>query len=131
MTLGVAKQQSVKGAAALEKASGNSEQSSKVKIEEEVRKLRQENKQLRSQSSKSCTRCGKPSCLGGTKCPANGQKCGKCHKMNHFAKACKSKKQTDVGQLSSAEDSDSSESSGRVVVGKIGSSNICANVFIN
>ena len=57
MTLGVAKEQSVKGAAALEKASGNSKQSSKVKIEEEVWKLRQENKQLRSQSSKSCTRC--------------------------------------------------------------------------
>ena len=79
----------MKGAPALEKASGNSEQSSKVKIEEMAQKLCQENKQLRSLLSKSCTRWGKSSCLGGTKCPANGQNCGKCHKMNHFGKACK------------------------------------------
>ena len=116
MTLGVAKEQSARGAAALEKASGQSSQSdqSRVKIKEEVCRLRDKNKQLKGKGKK-CSRCGKPQCTGGTKCPANGQKCGKCHKLNHFAKACRSKKQTDVSQLSSAEDSDSSESSGRVI----------------
>ena len=86
MSSGVAKEQSVRGAAAMEKASGQSGSNPKVKIEEEVRKLRQENKQLRSQSKKCCNRCGKTSCVGGTKCPANSRKCGKCQKPNHFAK---------------------------------------------
>ena len=132
MTLGVAKEQSARGAAALEKASGQSSQSdqSRVKIEEEVRRLRDENKQSKGKGKK-CSRCGKPQCTGGTKCPANGQKCGKCHKLNHFAKVCRSKKQTDVSQLSSAEDSDSSESSGRVIVGKVGSGNIGANIYVS
>ena len=126
MTLGVAKEQSARGAAALEKASGQS----RVKIEEEVRRLRDENKPLKGKGKK-CSRCGKPQCTGGTKCPANGKKCGKCHKLNHFAKVCRSKKQTDVSQLSSAEDSDSSESSGRVIVGKVGSGNIGANIYVS
>ena len=133
MTLGVAKEQSVRGAAAMEKASGQSSQTdmSKVKIEQEVRRLREENSKLKGK--KPCNRCGKHQCGGGTKCAANGQKCGKCHKLNHFAKVCFSdkKKQTGVGQLSSAEDSDSSESSGRVVVGKVGSSNIGANMYVS
>ena len=43
---------------------------------------------------------------------------------------CFSKKKTSVGQISSAEESDSDdESSGRVVVGNVGSSNICAKVL--
>ena len=44
-------------------------------------------------------------------------------KLNHFAEVCFSgKKKTSVGQLSSAEESDSDdESSGRVIVGNIGS----------
>ena len=87
MTLGVAKEQSARGAAALERASGQSRSdSSKVKIEEEVRRLRAENKELKGQGKKACGRCGKTQCTGGTKCAANGQKCGKCHKLNHFSK---------------------------------------------
>ena len=59
MTLGVAKEQSARGAAALERASGQScSDSSKVKIEEEVRRLRAENKELKGQGKKACGRCG-------------------------------------------------------------------------
>ena len=126
------KKQSARGEAALVKTCRQSSRSdqSKVKIEEEVRCLRGEHKQLKGKG-KRCRRCGKSQCTGGTKCPANGQKCGKCHKLNHFAKVCRSKKQTDVSQLSSAEDSDSSESSGRVIVGKVGSGNIGANIYVS
>ena len=131
INLGISKEQSVLGAAKLEKASGQSSQQSQsqIKVEEEVRKLRLENKQLKSKAKGSCTRCGNKSC-NGKKCPANGKECGKCGKQNHFAKVCFSKKKTSVGQISSAEESDSEdESSGRVVVGNVGSSNICAKVL--
>ena len=135
MNLGVSKEQSALGAAKIEKASGASNQSgSRVKIEEEVRRLRQENKQLKSQSQgqsqtkQPCSRCGKQSCSKKS-CPANGQKCSKCHKMNHFAKVCKTKqKSSNFGQVSSASESDSEESSGRVVVGKLNSSSISAKL---
>ena len=47
--MGIAKEQSPKGAALLEQASG--QQSVKVKMEEEVRRLQSENKQLKSKMS--------------------------------------------------------------------------------
>ena len=152
MRMGVTKEQSARGAALLEQASGGSSSHSKVKIEEEVRKLQFENQQLRSKFSRSggCNRCGSDSCGGGTKCPANGRKCMKCGKDNHFAKVCKSTtsgsadkkkqrprresrktKKSSFGQLSSAEDSDSEESSGRIVVGKLSTASIGAKISIN
>ena len=46
LKMGIVKEQSAKGAAFLEQASG--QQSVKVKMEEEVRRLQSENKQLKS-----------------------------------------------------------------------------------
>ena len=134
LEIGISKEQSVRGAEMLEQASGQGSSSGSIKMEEEVRRLKQENKKLRSKSSKKpCFRCGKDGCQQGKKCPANGKTCSKCNKPNHFAKVCKTKKSDDkssksFGQVSSAEDSDSEESSGRVVVGKLDSNTIGAMV---
>ena len=147
MTMGVAKEQSAKGAALLEQASGKSHP--RVKVEEEVRRLQLENQRLRSssggkQSDGLCSRCGRDSCKQGSKCPANGQKCHKCGKENHLSKMCRSssnnrkrtdathrrhKKKNTFGQLSSAEESDS-DTSGRIVVGHLSSKAIAASVLI-
>ena len=87
--MGIVKEQSAKGTAFLEQVSG--QQSVKVKMEEEVRRPQCENKQLKSKmSQRQCYRCGREKCPQGSKCPANGQKCSKCKKMNHFAKVCRS-----------------------------------------
>ena len=54
--------------------------------------------------------------------------------MNHFAKVRKSssngKKKSLFGQLASAEESDSEESSGRVLVGKLDTRNIRAKITV-
>ena len=77
--MGIVKEQSVKGAALLEQVSG--QQLVKVKMEEEVRRLQSENKQLKSKiSQRQCYRCGREKCPQGRKCSANGQKCSKCKK---------------------------------------------------
>ena len=133
LKMGIVKEQSAKGAAFLEQASG--QQSVKVKMEEEVRRLQSENKKLKSKmSQRQCYRCGREKCPLGSKCPAIGQKCSKCKKMNHFAKVCRSfykgKNQSSFGQLSSADESDSEESSGRIVVGKLDSQTIGAKIKV-
>ena len=84
---------------------------------------------------------GKQGCDGGSHCPAMGQQCSSCLKPNHFARACrasatqakknKSKRRNKVGKLSSAEESDSEESSGRIIVGKLGNKGIATTVLIN
>ena len=38
-----------------------------------------------------CGCCGSDKCEQGQKCPAMGQKCSNCQKMNHYAKACRSR----------------------------------------
>ena len=144
MRLGIAKEQSVKGAALLEQASGGTSYS-KVKVEEEVRRLQNENDRLRARNNKQCSRCGYSNCQQGSKCPANGQICHKCGNENHLSKMCRSKSTTkgrkdqkkgkkkknrSFGQLSSAEESESEESSGRIVVGHLGSTNICAKIGV-
>jgi hypothetical protein len=129
INLGVAKEQSVLGAEQLEKASGQGS-SSKIKIEEEVRKLRMENKKLKAKPKGPCSRCGNQSGCTGKKCPANGQKCGKCHKMNHYAKMCFSKKKGTFGQISSAEESDSDKSCARITVAKLDSKSILAKISV-
>ena len=73
------KEQSVRRAAALERASGQPSDgdSSKFKIEDEVHRLRKENKQLKGKGKKPCGRCGQSQCTGERKYTANGHKCGK------------------------------------------------------
>ena len=151
MTMGVAKEQSAKGAALLEQASGNSSRHNKVKAEEEVRRLQQENQRLRLQNRQTnnsvCSRCGRDSCKQGSKCAANGQRCHKCGLENHLSKMCRTsksklsqsatrskprrtKKKSSFGQLSSAEESNSEDTSGRIVVGHLSSRSIAANVRV-
>ena len=123
LKMGIVKEQSAKGAALLENAS-NQTNSSTSRMEEEVRRLQSKNKQLKSRlSRRPCSRCGHKTCPQGSKCAANGQKCSKCKKMNHFAKVCRSneKKRSPFGRLSSAENSETDEECGRVVVGKLDS----------
>ena len=90
--LGIAKEQSVKGAAFLEKASGQSP------LEEQVRRLTVENRKLKKAKKQNgnkrkaeCGRCGLTSCEKGTKCTAYGVQCDKCSKMNHFARVCRTR----------------------------------------
>ena len=151
MTMGVAKEQSAKGAALLEQSSSSGQP--RIKAEEEVRRLQHENQRLRrtsggQASNKPCPRCGRGSCKQGTKCAANGQTCHKCGNENHFSNVCRSatkskahhdaskskqwkgKKKSTFGQLSSAEESDSEESSGRIVVGHLNSKSIAANIRV-
>ena len=40
-----------------------------------------------------CDNCGHPSHPPGTTCPAKGQTCDSCGKLNHYARVCRSKKQ--------------------------------------
>ena len=160
MRIGVAKEQSARGAALLEKASGSSSQG-RTKVEEEVRRLHHENQELRSRvnqtAEKKCMRCGRSSCTQDSKCPANGRKCYNCGTENHFSKMCrkprqssarskqnsdgpkgnqkmkfkKEKKKSSFGQLSSAEESGSEESSGRIVVGQLSAKSIGAKISVS
>ena len=81
--LGICKEQSAKGAALLEKASGQSSHSS---VEEEVRRLKVENQQLQSKvnnfKQEDCGKCSRSDCPQGNNCFAYGQTCSKCHKKN-------------------------------------------------
>ena len=132
--LGISKEQSAKGAALLEQASGQTA-TSPNNIEQEVRRLKIENKHLKSQlRRKACSRCGSERCSQGKKCPANGQECSSCKKSNHFAKVCRSTshnlKKSSFGQISSADESDSEESSGRIVVEKLDSNSFGATITV-
>ena len=117
----------------MELPSGQS--SNKADVEEEVRRLKFENGKSKSKlaysGTQSCGRCDRKGCQQGTKCPANGQKCSKCKKMNHFAKVCRSvgQKNQSFGQVSSAEESDSEESGGRVVVSKLDACGIGIKIY--
>lgn len=93
MTLRISKEQSAKGAALLEQSGAQSfsRPSTKIKVEEEFHKLKLENKNLRAQVEKgNCSRCGNERCAQGKKCPANGKKCGKYDRINHFSRCSKS-----------------------------------------
>ena len=127
--MGIVKEHSTKGTALLEQASG--QQSVKAKMEEEVSRLQPDNKQLKNKMSQQ--QCY---LYGGEKCPqmsCKRPKMFKMQKMNHFAKVCRfsSKgKKSYFGQLSGTDESDSEESSGRLVVGKLHSWNIDKNYSI-
>jgi len=43
-------------------------------------------------SRKTCNNCGGEWPHQNGTCPAKGQTCRKCHKLNHFARKCRSKK---------------------------------------
>ena len=95
LKLGIAKEQSVKGAAQLELASGQTPHSS-TEVDE-IRRLRTENKKLRQRTDNLqikdlCSRCGYGTCKGGDRCPAMGEKCSTCKKPNHFPSVCNTKR---------------------------------------
>ena len=135
MKLGIAKEQSAKGAAQLEQASGHSHSTPES---EEVRRLRHENKQLKKKQKKknkpkSCGRCGYAPHQPGKECPAMGEICSNCGKLSHFAQVCKtktpdsatkqqSKKGKPVNKISSSEESNSDSSDedcDRILVGRL------------
>ena len=127
LKLGIAKEQSEKGAALLERAAGGSHQ--EPDINEEVRRLKIENKRLKKkkksrtdqnnshQNKKPCHRCTSTSCNGDRDCPTMGKQCSKCRKMNHFGRACTNTNfQADhtTRRVDSEEDTDS-ETSNRII----------------
>ena len=100
---------------------------------QEVCQLHKENQKLKAQLPKPpCQRCGNTKCDKGKKCPEWGQKCSACTKMNDFAKVCHATNQSrrTTRQLSSAEDSDSEETPGRITVGKLDSESISVKINI-
>ena len=132
LTLGIAKEQSAKCAALLEKATGQLEYLHNTAAQE-VRQLQKENQKLKARLPKlPCQRCGNTECDKGRKCRAWGQKCSAGTKMNHFAKVCHTAKRNKctTKQLSSADKSDSEETSGRITVGKLDSKSISVKTKI-
>ena len=138
LKIGIAKEQSEKGAALLEQASGQS--SSTNPVDEEVRRLRIENEWLKSKGSQNqefsrqrkdtrvCPRCGSERCSQGTRCAANGKRCSNCGKMNHFARSCRiPKKKNTVGRFDDHSDSETEEL-GRIIVAKMESQNGASNL---
>ena len=133
LKIGIAKEQSEKGAALLEQASGQS-----AGVDEEVRRLRIENESLKTKGTqnresswqrkdtKVCPRCSSERCTQGTRCPANGKRCSNCGRMNHFARACRvPKKKNTVGRF---DDHDDSEELSRIIVAKMESQNGSSNL---
>ena len=132
LILGIAKEQSQKGAALLEKASGQDPLLMSCTTEE-VCHLQLENQKLRSHKpTQPCFCCGSETCTKRQTCPAVGKQCANYSKMNHFAQVCQSKpkekkwkpkprRHQKLGRLASIEESDSEESSGRIVLRKLGS----------
>ena len=124
--------QSAKGAALLEKSSGQLEHHHNTPAQE-ARRLQKENQKLKARLPKPpCQRCGNTKCDKGRKCPAWGQKCSACTKMNHFAKVCRTANQNKrtTRWLSRADESDSEETSGRITVGKLDSKSISVKIKI-
>ena len=73
--LGIAREQSQKGAALLYKASGQSNASEVKYFQEEVRRLKYENRKLKSQfNSKPCSRCNSNTCEKRFQMSCNGTK---------------------------------------------------------
>ena len=132
LILGIAKEQSAKGCCLLEKPSGQLEYHHNTPAQE-VCRLQKENQKHKAQLPKPpCQRCGNTKCDKGRKCPAWGQKCSACTKMNHFAKVCCTTNQNKctTRRLSSADKSDSEETSGRTTVGKLDSKSISVKIKI-
>ena len=126
--LGIAKEQSVKGAALLDQASA------RIKIEEEVQRLQIGNKRLKrgkTTNTKWCYRCGLETCQQNSKCPANEQRCSKCKKMNHYARVCRAstlQKPPSFGKVSDSSNDSNEEVSGHITVSKLDATNILANI---
>ena len=53
-----------------------------------------------------CGRCGYVHTSKQNQCPAMGQKCHKCGKINHFAKVCKNSQKTEVNIVEENETDD-------------------------
>ena len=95
--------------------------------------MQKENQKLKARLPKPpCQRCGNTKYDKGRKCPAWGQKCSACTKMNHFAKVCCTTNQNKhtTSRLSNADESDSEETSGRITEGKLDSKSISVKIKI-
>ena len=73
-------------------------------------------KQNRKKPNEKCGRCGYD--RTHKKCPAMGQQCGFCKKMNHYSKLCRSK---EVHNLQEVDDPDNSEDDSPLFVYSVGS----------
>jgi hypothetical protein len=84
--------------------SGNkSWQQAKSTDEQSAASDRQENfDQQTVKRRKTCRKCGTRHAYG--RCPAFGEKCLRCHKMNHFASQCRSKSVSALQQAESSSD---------------------------
>ena len=108
MNMGIAKEQSEKGAALLEGDRSQSGSGIHVK-EEKVRKVKTSKKKF-VKKKQSCTRCGAVAHSQGEQCRADGKICSKCNKPNHFAAVCMSRiRRNDIQRLSDNSESDSEE----------------------
>ena len=122
LKLKIAKEQSKKGAASLEKASGQ-DPLLMSRTTKEVGCLQLENQKLRScKLTQSCFCCGSEICTNRQTCPAVGKQCANYSRMNHFAQVCRSKPKEKKWKPRPRQHSDSKESLGRIVIGKLGSS---------
>ena len=68
-------------------------------------------------SKEECGNCGYDK--SHTNCPAKGQRCNNCKKMNHFSKVCRARK---MHSLAEAEESSSEDSDDEFFIGTLGSS---------
>ena len=122
MSIGVAKEQSEKGALLLAGSSTRSSGEMYIK-EEDVRKIRVKGKQRK------CARCGKESHQKTDQCPALGETCHKCKKGNHFASMCKTRTKP-IRQIAESDDSEDEELNRIIEVKKLNYSSITTKMGI-
>ena len=90
-------------------------------VKQKKEKSHRKTKSVREKfTSKDCSRCGFQHDKG--KCPAQGKRCAKCQKLNHFASVCKSKTAVKKG-IHYVEEEEEEDSDEELFVGSIASIN--------
>ncbi|KAK7104470.1 hypothetical protein V1264_019182 [Littorina saxatilis] len=76
-------------------------------------------RQSDKQEERACFNCGLTTHLArDPKCPARGKECKLCHKKNHYARCCRSKKQKARGNVKSLEEDYEDDSEEVFIVGR-------------